>query len=988
MSESVEQKLKHLMRKAWRERWTDLMWGVYVKEVIPPGSTGDTYNLAECILKQALIGPSPNTLLLSYLQHSLNVQIISHSSVFENICLNGSIQKTRCLLELLNLLEQSIKHISCNGSADECAALSASLLSLETWLWGLTSDGLQKLSESTSASNDSSVVVHYTLALLGNLYEEPFLIALLYIGRCCTSNQFSSVNLSTVINQTESNIKNLTSTGNSTTNDLVESLQKVVSQYRSYENDLFKENGPASPLYENSLCTDLHTLISWEALLRPTSDGLDLTRQLEVLQKLRGYSPTQLYCEILRSCCLGLAETADTPGELRWAVFTFLKAPSLLLRLHRSIHGLDDNVPIGEPSSEVASAFERLLCYPGLLETTDAKCHCNVVEELLNEVKTRTSLLSEWHVTSILSKRESLSRGGLKLETTNTQIATLVLRAEPTVASILKTLDTDYAKNQDTLLKVLSHLLSGQSFELILNAATGTGKLRAFATKLVRFNEANRQPAGSDPAKSANARALLFDISFLMLCRIAQMYGIKVILSGELGGETFFEQWASEWLKPNQAPDLSLGRCEPILTDQLLKALTSGESDLRSGSVRWHDACFHVPAVIREILGAYESQLVSDEEVERILDTLRTQMCCLSVCAAAWLKFYIQVQPTNLKSKPTHMLEHLMTPLAQDDSKEHYRERSVLMLQIIRRLAQDENTHQSNTENQDQSLDHQLGKLWNKILNHGWSDHSTTMGIDRLYNVGGATWLITSLVKAIIKEQSADKRQRCVEGALSVAHLDLESCAVSLAGRVLPLLLTRSSMLASDEEIGGPGGKALAQLAVLLFTAALNSQHRSEIDPCISSRKSGSKRLNEWDLNTPGNRYPPLKKICFIDDELEASFFTPNTNALENKPLHNAIANLMQLMTRATGEGIISPQVAFISYFVQAMTEVTSYKTKEIMKPLLSLIPPALVFYMLAVWPGLISIADVVKLLAHPGDETGCGKIAARIVCAFKNSNN
>nr|SVE77342.1 EOG090X0HN8 [Daphnia lumholtzi]SVE77963.1 EOG090X0HN8 [Daphnia lumholtzi]SVE78592.1 EOG090X0HN8 [Daphnia lumholtzi] len=314
----------------------------------------------------------------------------------------------------------------------------------------------------------------------------------------------------------------------------------------------------------------------------------------------------------------------------------------------------------------------------------------------------RTSLLSEWHVTSILSKRESLSRGGLKLETTNTQIATLVLRAEPT----------------DTLLKVLSHLLSGQSFELILNAATGTGKLRAFATKLVRFNEANRQPAGSDPSKTANSRALLFDISFLMLCRITQMYGIEVILSGELGGETFFEQWASEWLKPNVAPDLLLNRCDPMLTDQLLKALTSGESDLRSGSVRWHDACFHVPAVIREILAAYESQLVSDEEVERILDTLRTQMCCLSVCAAAWLRFYIQVQPVNLKSKPTMMLDHLMTPLSLDDSKEHYRERSVLMLQIIRRLAQDENPLQGVSDNQDQSLDHQLSKLWNKILNH------------------------------------------------------------------------------------------------------------------------------------------------------------------------------------------------------------------------------------------------------------------------------
>ena len=173
----------------------------------------------------------------------------------------------------------------------------------------------------------------------------------------------------------------------------------------------------------------------------------------------------------------------------------------------------------------------------------------------------------------------------MKLEASGTQTATLILRAEPTVTSILKTLDTDYNKNQDTLLAVLSHLLSGKSFELILNAATGTGKLRAFATKLVRFNEANRQP-GPDPGKSANVRALLFDISFLMLCRITQMYGLEVILTSEqhsAGGETFFEQWASEWLKPGHAPDLNLTRCDQTLTDQLLKALTSGDSDLRSG---------------------------------------------------------------------------------------------------------------------------------------------------------------------------------------------------------------------------------------------------------------------------------------------------------------------------------------------------------------------------------------------------------------------
>ena len=48
-------------------------------------------------------------------------------------------------------------------------------------------------------------------------------------------------------------------------------------------------------------------------------------------------------------------------------------------------------------------------------------------------------------------------------------------------------------------------------------------------------------------------------------------------------------------------------------------------------------------------------------------------------------------------------------------------------------------------------------------------------------------------------------------------------------------------------------------------------------------------------------------------------------------------------MTRIAEEGYITPQLAFISYFVQTLVESTSIKTKIIMKPLLSLIPPALV---------------------------------------------
>jgi mediator of RNA polymerase II transcription subunit 24 len=52
--------------------------------------------------------------------------------------------------------------------------------------------------------------------------------------------------------------------------------------------------------------------------------------------------------------------------------------------------------------------------------------------------------------------------------------------------SSFQTLDADYSKNQDALLGVLCHMMSGKSFELILAAAAATGKLQSFAVKLIK----------------------------------------------------------------------------------------------------------------------------------------------------------------------------------------------------------------------------------------------------------------------------------------------------------------------------------------------------------------------------------------------------------------------------------------------------------------------------------------------------------------------
>ena len=79
-----------LLFKAWRERWSDIQWGIQLKSILPRGCSGDVYNLSNLILEHALVSPIPNSLMLSYLRHSLAAQTISHGSLLEAIGINRS----------------------------------------------------------------------------------------------------------------------------------------------------------------------------------------------------------------------------------------------------------------------------------------------------------------------------------------------------------------------------------------------------------------------------------------------------------------------------------------------------------------------------------------------------------------------------------------------------------------------------------------------------------------------------------------------------------------------------------------------------------------------------------------------------------------------------------------------------------------------------------------------------------------------------------
>jgi len=120
-----------------------------------------------------------------------------------------------------------------------------------------------------------------------------------------------------------------------------------------------------------------------------------------------------------------------------------------------------------------------------------------------------------------------------KLEQSNTSspLPKVIIRAEPTLTGILKTLNADYTKIQESLLGMLYQVLMGKSFELMLAVATVEGKLKTFVTKLIKFNECIKQINEPVPGKTAATRAMLFEVSFLMLCSIVQTYGSDVSLT-------------------------------------------------------------------------------------------------------------------------------------------------------------------------------------------------------------------------------------------------------------------------------------------------------------------------------------------------------------------------------------------------------------------------------------------------------------------------
>ena len=105
IKEAMTYKIKELLLRAWRERWTEIDFGRNIKELLPRGVSGDVYDLSDCILQQAITGPVPNLLLMSYLNHCLSGQIISFGAAILSVTKIED-PKPNCIFCLLDFIQK------------------------------------------------------------------------------------------------------------------------------------------------------------------------------------------------------------------------------------------------------------------------------------------------------------------------------------------------------------------------------------------------------------------------------------------------------------------------------------------------------------------------------------------------------------------------------------------------------------------------------------------------------------------------------------------------------------------------------------------------------------------------------------------------------------------------------------------------------------------------------------------------------------------
>lgn len=772
----------------------------------------------------------------------------------------------------------------CYGNEDECLALCRSLVSLLHWIYTIINSLSVDVSDSTI-----HLSLSYSSQILSYITDSSFLKCLLYIGKleepalwsqwCKLSMEVNSKlqsiqdksleSILAVIRNFPANVEWLSVSIDGSGNFL--SSAPIISV--AYEQMI---NDPCYLPYRPIAYRCLQAVVSFAAVLDPPSSNEVIANQIAMIGRFFDLSMAQLFSKTLHVCLVGLIdvhvllkENLKNINYQSWNAFFLFKIPQIFASLSKHSALLRKSQSCSRNVSELELGLQMLLEQIPLLDLFNLRYQSEYWEKLF-EAFEKNQLLSNRSVQQLLEMiKSNPSPPGQVISTQyidSTPANILILRAEQTVMSVLAAVE-DISHNLESCIGLMYRMYP--TFNFIMVAAATNGILPKFTKTLVELNELNKVSTGEN-IRTSQIRAVLFDFTFLSLCRIAQNYGVEVFTQNPSTSESFFAKWCG-YNFPNQecySPDLildsygDLAKLQPLISQLVV---SSADVEFKTSLVRWNDMVMASQLALRELLSAWNHvEEFPLEIIKLFLERLKGKLCCLAVAAMFWLFAQLKVVDESQRSKILSMLSDLQTPMEIHSSEKlengtdpltlHYKQRSELMTSIMKHMFEKylpsgkcANAKADCVKLVINPMPIRLSKTsLNELLdatlkaNKGHFSVKTIYEFDGLMALGGARWFTNQVVNSMFQHNEVCYLQEAVDFAFGLFHLDLEQCALVLLREIMPRYLLFKPQ---EENINEPKVSSLVKLSIITTFAAI-----SQLDTfrrCKLSRRCGSRRNYE-----------------------------------------------------------------------------------------------------------------------------------------------
>lgn len=168
-------------------------------------------------------------------------------------------------------------------------------------------------------------------SVLDKIGSNHFLLGILYVGKHEDNKLMAKI-------QTKySEVVNASGTVNFSNTYQTQNFEDVLRKMAVLDIDSWANpNLDKSP---ESVTFCLQPLIAVEVLLNPNNSTQTYVSLLQMIQRVKNYSTSRLYCELIRSCLSSWCNVTSTAPssitvESLWCAFTFYKGPQILKELH------------------------------------------------------------------------------------------------------------------------------------------------------------------------------------------------------------------------------------------------------------------------------------------------------------------------------------------------------------------------------------------------------------------------------------------------------------------------------------------------------------------------------------------------------------------------------------------------------------------------------------------------------------------------------